>query len=220
MGRRTLLVVASILLAALGTALVWLYVQGAVPRELESKGITLVQVPIFNGSAEAGLPVENLPLTRGKVSAEVAAGAVRDLASVRGSKLATDATPGQILTAGMLTTGAVSGIPRDLGFVSLTIADPHRVPALLKAGVDVALYVVPQGQGGCVRLMVPRVRVYRVGSDAPSTGSQVPATIVGFLADPKTNVKIIESETLGTPVLELLGVDAKAAQPDACPRTG
>jgi hypothetical protein len=68
--------------------------------------------------------------------------------------------------------------------------------------------------------MVPRVRVYRVGSDAPSTGSQVPATIVGFLADPQTNLKIIESETLGTPVLELLGVDAKAAQPDACRTTG
>jgi hypothetical protein len=39
-GRRTLLVIASILVAALGTALVSLYVQGAVPRELESKGIT------------------------------------------------------------------------------------------------------------------------------------------------------------------------------------
>jgi pilus assembly protein CpaB len=32
MGRRTLLLIASILVAALGTALIWLYVQGADNR--------------------------------------------------------------------------------------------------------------------------------------------------------------------------------------------
>ena len=60
MGRRTLLLIASILVAALGTALIWLYVQGADTRAVSSEN----QVPVYVAAA---------PLTAGQqVTSQIA----------------------------------------------------------------------------------------------------------------------------------------------------
>src|SRR5919202_6555261 len=54
MGRRTLLLIASLLVAALGTSLIWLYVQGAEARA--QAGEAQVQVLVSGDTVQAGAP--------------------------------------------------------------------------------------------------------------------------------------------------------------------
>ena len=58
MGRRTLLLIASILVAALGTALIWLYVQGADKRA--AAGTAQVQVLVAANTVRAGQPASQV----------------------------------------------------------------------------------------------------------------------------------------------------------------
>ena len=58
MGRRTLLLIASILVAALGTALIWLYVQGADTRAEAST--TSVQIPVAQTNYGPGTPAKSI----------------------------------------------------------------------------------------------------------------------------------------------------------------
>ena len=59
MGRRTLLLIASILVAALGTALIWLYVQGADTRAVS--GETEVPVYVATRNVSMGQPSASFP---------------------------------------------------------------------------------------------------------------------------------------------------------------
>src|SRR3954451_19363646 len=60
MARRTLLLIASILVAAIGTALIWLYVQGAETRAQGDEA----QVPVYVSSSTvaAGTPANQVPV--------------------------------------------------------------------------------------------------------------------------------------------------------------
>lgn len=192
MGRRTLLLIASILVAALGTALVWLYVQGADTRA--QQGADLVPVLFLNGSAQAGDDATKLALISRRVPADVAAGAVRSPAELAGQRLTTPAVPGQILLTRMLSTNQTGRFPKG-GAVAISISEPDRVPADLRNGDVVDVYAL--GQRGAV-LVAPCVTVRSVGplptsqaGAAPAGGTQaVPATIVGFDATPEIAAKL------------------------------
>src|SRR3954468_11029817 len=135
MGRRTLLLIASILVAALGTSLVWLYVQGAESRAQQGQG--LVPILTFSGEAAAGTPAEKLPVVAKEVPADVAAGAVTSLQQVRGQQLLDGAVKGQLLLTTMFAATPKSSVEDRRAFVSISIADSDRTPALLKTGDDV-----------------------------------------------------------------------------------
>jgi pilus assembly protein CpaB len=216
MGRRTLLLIASILVAALGTSLVWLYVQGAESRAQQGQG--LVPVLTFSGQALAGTRAENLGrvVTQKHVPADVAAGAVTSLDQVKGQQLVDTAVPGQLLLTGMFSAGTASGIQNGRAFVSISIAEPDRAPALLKVGDDVAVYVRGTGAAGSTALVVPRVRVLTLGAATPAgqgSGQSVPVAIVGFDVSAEEGAKIVALPGAGTPVLEILGEGTKAVNP-------
>src|SRR4051812_28822141 len=97
MGRRTPLLIASILGGALGTALIWLYVQGADTRA--QAGETQIQVYVAAGSVSAG----------SRVGSGIAAPKrlPQSVASAFGPDLVT--SPGDI--SGFAKTDIVPGMP-------------------------------------------------------------------------------------------------------------
>src|SRR3954470_4074122 len=189
MGRRTLLLIASILVAALGTALIWLYVQGATNRAQEAAN--LVSVLFLAKDAQEGTDAGSLALVSKQVSAAAAQGAVANQAGLSGLELNTSAVSGQILLKSMLGTQNAR-FPRG-GAVALTITDPNRVPADLQPGDVVDVYAYG-GRLGEAKLIVPAVRVRTVGplhaagGTAAGTSGTVAPTIVGFDVN-STNAK-------------------------------
>jgi pilus assembly protein CpaB len=201
MGRRTLLLIASILVAALGTSLLWLYVQGADTRARE--GADLVSVLFLRQDADAGTPAGTLDLTTKQVSRAAATGAVTNRAALNGLTLNTRALTGQILLASMLGKGEVRRFPKG-GAVAISIPDPNRVPADLKQGDIVDVYALSQGNAGA-RLVAEGVQVRSVGNleqsggtATPRTGTgSIPVTTVGFDVDAQTAKRLYDMVAAG-----------------------
>src|SRR3954451_764607 len=181
MGRRTLLLIASILVAALGTALIWLYVQGATNRAQEAAN--LVSVLFLAKDAQEGTDAGSLALVSKQVSAAAAQGAGANQGGLSGLKLNTAAVSGQILLKSML--GNQNARFPQGGAVALAITDPNRVPADLQPGDVVDVYAYGGRLSGLTRV-VTKVRVrtlgpaHGTGSAAGSTSGTVAPTIVGF----------------------------------------
>jgi pilus assembly protein CpaB len=218
-GRRTLLLIASILVAALGTALIWLYVQGADTRA--QADTSLVQVWVASKAADPGGTVADVAPVPQQVPQPLAAGAVPNPGQLGSQQLVNGVTKGQILLGNMFSPQPQTGVADKNGYVAITISDPHRVPALLRAGDRVAIYAIANGSAGTAGAKKALVLVMREASvktlgnttQAGPNGSTVPVTIVGFEVTPEDAAKLIAIETYGQPVLELLGKEARGADP-------
>jgi pilus assembly protein CpaB len=166
--RRTLLIIASILLAALGTALIWLYVEGAENRARENA--QLVPVFVLTKNLSAGSSAVNAVTTQSVPSAVAAnAATIQDIGS---QKLKVDAVAGELLLKTMLSTSGVGvgNFPAG-GVASLTITDPNRVPAELSAGDVVDVFRLSK-DGAQVLLQDITVRSVGPGGQG-TTGSAV-----------------------------------------------
>ena len=211
MARRTLLLIASILVAALGTALIWLYVQGADSRAQD--GQALVTVYQLSGAVPAGTSAQEVlgRSTPRKVPVALVTGVVTAPQQIQGKVLTYQGVQGQILSPGMFSDAAASGAGQRGAAVAITITDPHRVPALLKPGDRVAVYSI---EARSVRLVDKNARVATIGSSTqPGRNGQpaVPVTIVGFDAEPQEALDLLAIETRGQPALVLLGDRSTAA---------
>jgi len=184
MGRRTLLVLAALVVAALGTVLVYLYVQG-VENEYAT-GQEPVEVLVANTTIDAG--------TTGAAAQEAGAFTVdevpRDLA-VPGALSST--TPiADLVAIGPIFTGeqiiqskfgevASSGLTFEEGSgqlaTSVQLSDPARVAGFVKPGSEVVIFVTltaaassGEEEGGSstpeafTRVLLPRVPVVAVGN--------------------------------------------------------
>lgn len=214
MGRRTLLLIASILVAALGTALVWLYVQGADARAQTDRAPVTAMILTKRLEAGTSVQVALQNATPEQVPAKMASDAVTSAQQIPGQVLTDAASQGQILLKPMFSAGTTSGAVPGRGIITITISDPHRVPAQLKPGSHVAVYALGgKGSNDSLKLINPDITVVSIGSSmqTPSGGtSQVPVTIVGFDADPSQAVHLAEIEASGASAqLYLLGPNTK-----------
>lgn len=204
MARRTLLLIASVLTAALGTALIWLYVQGAETRA--EQGAELVPALFLTAETSAGQVLDGRVTTQA-VPAAVAADAFTDASQVRGKTLKQPAAAGQIVLRSMVGEGAQTGRFPAKGAASITIQEPDRVPADLRVGDLVAVYAYKGGQAGELELIVDPIIVRSIGSAtipaagtaAAGAGAQtaVPVTVIGFDASPEDVIKLYEMEASG-----------------------
>lgn len=165
--RRSLLVISAVLLAAIGTALVYLYARAADDRALA--GQNPVTVVVAGGRFDA-----NTPAT--KVAADVttvmvpesatAPGALRSAEELRllGSRVLQVAVlPGTQLTAPMFADKAPSAAGKDRVLVSVKISPAGHVGNLLKAGNDVAVY--SRNPTGRMQQMLSPVHVFAINGD-------------------------------------------------------
>src|ERR1044072_136731 len=147
MGRRTLLLIASILVAALGTALIWLYVQGADTRAVASE--TQVPVYVATRSVAVGQPldrsvavVKQLPQS---LVAPLNSELVRSPSQLQGYAK-TDITAGLPLLASQISTAqtapapAVALDPNKIA-IQMSLPDPQRLAGLLQPGSLIRIYV-------------------------------------------------------------------------------
>lgn len=207
MGRRTLLLIAALTVAALGTALVWLYASRADERA--QAGTEQVQVLVATAGIPAGTNGSSIVEAataelRTLPAAAVPAGALSDLTPVQNLVTTVSIFEGQVLLQPMFGTQVeASGglaLPEDQMGVSVQLGDPQRVAGFVKPGSEVAIFVTSEAEegGSQTDLLLERVQVIAVG---PTTISTTTTTAQGT-----TNTEAIPTAIL------TLALDQEQAQ--------
>jgi pilus assembly protein CpaB len=229
MGRRTLLLIASILVAALGTALIWLYVQGADTRAEAST--TSVQIPVAAELVQPGVPAKNVRTTMKAYPQalvdSLGPGVIRNASTITGYTQ-TKILPGlplmndQFGKQPVAPTPAVQLSPDKLA-LQVTLPDPQRLAGLLQSGSLVRIFATVQ-KSQCTKVLLDRVKVLASGSVvAPDTGAKtdVPQAIVTLELDNRDALTIVNSQTQDSGGKNLwfglLGAKTPDASEQVCP---
>lgn len=186
MGRRTVLLVVALLIAALGTAMVLLYVKGIDDRA--TKGQQLVKVVVASETIEANESADDA-IAAGKFDTREipltarADGALSSVKSIEGLVAQGRILPGeQILSAKFGQPGATGqlSIPDNKIAISVELSDPARVAGFIANGSEVAIFassdlesITPEGDkkplGSWTRLFIDRATVIGVGDTTIGT---------------------------------------------------
>ena len=175
MGRRTVLLIVAVLIAALGTTMVFLYVRGADNRAqaAQSPVQVLKAVAVINPGETLQQAQAAGKIELGTVPQEqVLPGAVNSTEAI-GAKvaLATIFPNEQIITGKFGEPGEqkVLTIPDGDVAISVNLGDTGRVAGFVSPGAEVAIFVnspeaSQNGEEETVRLLLPRVQVIAVGA--------------------------------------------------------
>jgi pilus assembly protein CpaB len=182
MGRRTIVLVSALLIAALGVLLVLLYVRGADNRAGSGRKTETVLVAtqtIATGTTGEQAEADGLYTSKAISADSVAEGALTSIDEVKSLVSLTTVFPGQqLVRAGWGQAQSVTSIPVPSGYlaVSVQLGDPQRVAGFLGPGSEVAVFAtVPDpsataGNGGNVTTtLLRKVTVITVGNVAPVT---------------------------------------------------
>lgn len=201
MGRRSLLLVASVLFATIGTFLVFLYASnaqkaaaaGAAPVE-----VLVAEVAIPAGTSGGTISASGDVVLKTLPAASVPPGALSDLAGVKDLLNAVPIYAGQVLIADMFagadTTNALT-LPKGTMAMSVELTDPQRVAGFVTPGSEVAVFAtldLEDAQGSRKATigdqLLDRVRVVAVGpstlrpavsdDDAGTNAEEIPTAII------------------------------------------
>lgn len=179
MGRRTVLLIVAVLIAALGTSMVFIYVRGADNRAMAAQAPVQVlkAVQVINpgegmAQAQAAGKVQMGTVPR----SQVLTGAVNSTSTLSDKVALATIYPGeQIITAKFGDPGdqEVLSIPDGDIAISVNLSDTGRVAGFVKPGAEVAIFLngaadAANGKEG-TRLLLPRVGVIAVGATTTTT---------------------------------------------------
>lgn len=193
MGRRTILLIAAVLVAALGTGLIFAYVNGVNDRALADQSpqkVLVAKAMIPSGTTAADAAKAGGFELKTVAKNSVATGALSDIEPVANEVTLTAIFPGQqIVQAEFGAQGSSSALPipgNDLA-MSVQLDDPARVAGFVEPGSSVAVFATLNPQSGApnaqqTRLLLPRVTVIAVG---PTTTT----------AQTSTNIRTGQSNT-------------------------
>jgi len=239
MDRRRILLVVAVLVAAVGSALVFLYTKGADTRAEEK--FDTVEVLEATAVIAPGETYEDA-----QAAGKLALQAVAKDALLDGYQTTSDSLSGtvslgtiypgeQIISAKWGQSAAVGSalqIPDANMAVSVNLTDPARVAGFVNPGSQVAIFLTGTDQGtgfGFSRLLLDRVTVLGVGSTTPvsttttdesgaSTTEQLPRTLLTLSVNQNQAEKILFAQGNGELAFGLL-TDASEVTPDAGPMT-
>ena len=217
MDRRRIFLVVAVVVALMGTALVFLYVRGADQRA-ESRFET-VQVLRATQAIEQGESIDDA-VAAGKVALQpvvvdyLQTGYQTSLESLTGQFAASKIYPGeQIVTDKFdkeVETASALPIEETESAVSVNLTDTARVAGFVNPGSQVSIYFSGNGQDGVpfTRLLLERVTVIGVGSTTPSatttttaageeTTEALPRTLMTLSLDQKSAQRIIYAQANG-----------------------
>lgn len=179
MNRRRVLLLAAVILALLGTALVFLYVRGADSRaeeRFETVEVLKASAPIEPGEsideAAASGKIALLPvaqedvLPNAQTSTEALTGLVATTRIYPGEQIISDKFGGEAEAASALQ------IPKGMLAVSVNLTDPARVAGFVNPGSEVTVFLTGANATtgeAFTRVLLPRVTVLGVGSTTPTT---------------------------------------------------
>lgn len=234
MGRRTLLLLAALVVAALGTTGVFLYVNGIAARaeaDYDLVEILVATAPIEAGTTAQGAQdlgaLELRPFLR-KSLADLPA--LSDISGVAEKVAVAPIAAGEpILESQFGDSGASSLLPIPDGklAVSVQLADPARVAGFVGAGSEVAIFISTVSAartGEVTRLLLPKVSVIAAGSTtviAPDstagdggTVEAIPKTLLTLALDQREAQKIVYATQNGQLYFALLGGESKLSTSD------
>ena len=173
MGRRLALLIAAVLVAAVGTGLVFAYTKKADDRAIADQQPVNVLVAkttisagtrVVDAATAAAFELKELP------KSAVAPGALSSVDAVKEQVALTTIFPGQQLLAGMFgatpaATGGALGIPPGQIAASFVFGDPQRVAGFLQPGSQVVVFLTSNLQGGkqTSRVLLPKVTILAIG---------------------------------------------------------
>lgn len=221
MGRRTVLLVAAVVVAAFGTLLVTLYVHGVDNRALarqHPRSILIAKKVIPAGTTGAQAAQDGAFELTAIASDAIANGALSDIAPVSNEIALAPIYPGeQVLQQkfGKAGDSTALSIP-DAGTmaVSVSFGDPARVDGYVVPGSEVAVFVTADK---ATRLLLPRLKVIAVGNrtlvpSSGQSGQQAQSGVVTFAVDETEAQKLIYAEGTGQLYLALLTKDSTTDQ--------
>jgi pilus assembly protein CpaB len=228
MGRRTVLLLAAVLVAALGTGAVFAYVRGVDRRAIADQ--EPVQVLVATDVVRAGTTIADAQRSgafkiREVPRSAVVDGALSELTTVADRVAGSDIYPGEQVLAGKLVSpGAVASLPIPAGrlAVSVQLGDPQRVAGFVAPGSEVAVFATATqaGTGGgngaeITNLLLARVPVIAVGPTTISTaeGTQnkesLPTAILTLAVTQAEATRLIHAANTGRLYFGLLTRDSK-----------
>ncbi|HET7193368.1 MAG TPA: Flp pilus assembly protein CpaB [Nocardioides sp.] len=181
MNRRTILLLSAALVAALGTALVFLYVKGADNRAEER--FDTVEVLRAVSTIEKGESIDDAAAS-GKLALQPVARAdllpnyQTSTEDLDGLAATTTIYPGEQIVsdkfaqkAEALAAKSALDVPEDDIAISVNLTDPGRVAGFLNPGSEVAVIFTGTPQTGTPfsRMLLPKVTVLGVGSTTTTT---------------------------------------------------
>lgn len=181
MNRRTILLLAAALVAALGTALVFLYVKGADNRAEER--FDTVEVLRAVGTIEQGESIDDAAQS-GKLALQpvardsVLSNAQTDTEELSGLAATTTIYPGEQIVSDKfaqpveaLAAKTELDVPKDDIAISVNLTDPGRVAGFLNPGSEVTVIFTGKPESGTPfsRMLLPKVTVLGVGSTTTTT---------------------------------------------------
>jgi pilus assembly protein CpaB len=141
--RRTLLVITAVLLATIGTTLLYVYVSTADNRARQ--GVQTIGVLVVQGDWPPGTPAASLRARAVRLPRFGAVPhAISDLSAVRGKVLTVKVIDGQQLSDRMFGAAARGGLTPGHRAVSAQIGEAERVASLIKAGSRVDVFRLEQ----------------------------------------------------------------------------
>lgn len=150
MGRRTTLMLVAILVAALGSTLVFLYVQGINDRAIadqEPVEVLTAKVDIAAGeSIDDAVASGKLELTE-IPKANMLPGALNKTTALEGQLALAPIFAGEQIVAGKFGATSVNNaltIPKEMIAISVEFSDPDRVAGFVAPGSKVAIFVCVQ----------------------------------------------------------------------------
>jgi pilus assembly protein CpaB len=187
MGRRTLLLIAALVVAALGTLLVWMYAQNADSNAQKGqtlKSVLVAKTKIEVGTSGAAAAADGAFEQVSVPESALAENSLSDASPIADQVAIVPVFPGQqIISPQWGTSGSTSGlsIPKGQIALSVQLGDPERVAGFVSPGSTVAIFTTGTTGAGAVgsasvRLLLDKIEVLAVGpttlvSAASSAGS-------------------------------------------------
>ncbi len=231
MGRRTILLVAALGVAALGTLLVFLYANNANSRaqaDNEPVNVLVAKTTVSTGTSGSAAQSSGAFVTKSVPRSAVAPGAVSVVTPIADQVALSPIYAGQQILAQQFgetsETASVSSLPIPKGklAVSVQLGDPARVAGFVEPGSKVAVFVTMEGRDQkSVRLLIPSVQVIAAGpttlvsaasskSDGANT-EELPKALLTLAVDQKQAEKLILGQTEGGLYFGLLNDSSKVA---------
>jgi pilus assembly protein CpaB len=225
MDRRRILLVAAVLVAALGAVMVFLYVQGADSRAEER--FDTVEVLKATAIIEPGETIEDAQAAGKLAIAEVTQdqllnGYQTNTDGIAGTKAMQTIYPGEQIVSDKFGAGVTASsalpIPDDKIAISVNLTDPSRVAGFVNPGSEVAIFLTGTDEtdgSAYSRLLLPRVSVLGVGNTTPvsttttdesgaSTTEQLPRTLLTISVDQRQAEKVLYAQGNGELAFGLL----------------
>jgi pilus assembly protein CpaB len=219
--RRLALLIAAVLVAAIGTGLVFAYVKKADDRAIaDQQPVTVLVAKVALAPGTRVVDAANAGSFEQKEfpKAAIVPGALSSTDPVKDQVIVTTIFPGQQLLTGMFGATAASNasiaIPPGQIAASFSFQDPQRVAGFVQPGSNVVIFLTSALAGGqtSTRVLLPKVTVIGVGpttitppaDPAQANPEQQPRAMLTLALSHAQPEKVIFAQANGTMYLGLL----------------